>query len=105
MTEENFELLTEKEAAHLIRMSPHFLRRDRASTNSDRIPFIRIGAAIRYRKADLLAWINGRLNMPHPKEVRASEQNPLIETKARSRSRKPDPMKADLPGAWLAYVK
>lgn len=50
-------LLDEKEAAVLLSMSTHFLRRDRISERSTGIPFIRIGAAIRYRRVDLETWI------------------------------------------------
>ena len=50
-------LLKEEEAAELLSMSRHFLRRDRISENSIGLPFIRIGGAIRYRCVDLEAWI------------------------------------------------
>jgi hypothetical protein len=50
-------LLNEVEAATLLSMSKHFLRRDRISDRSAGIPFIRIGAAVRYRRVDLEAWI------------------------------------------------
>lgn len=97
-------LLTEKEAATFLSMSSHFLRRDRVSEDSVGIPFVRIGAAVRYRKSDLLGWINSRLNMPHPKEMRASEHNTLDKTKVRNRSKKSVSTKADLPRAWLSYI-
>jgi hypothetical protein len=57
-------LLNEKEAAELLSMSTHFLRRDRISDRSAGIPFIRIGAAIRYRRADLEVWIEARMHRP-----------------------------------------
>lgn len=97
-------LLTEKEAAKLLSMSSHFLRRDRVSESSVGVPFVRFGSSVRYRKADLLSWINSRVNMPHPKEVRASEKNSLTKTKVRSRSRKQDSTKSDLPRAWRSYI-
>lgn len=52
-------LLSEEEAAHLLSMSTHFLRRDRISAPqvSIGIPFIRLGGAVRYSRADLEAWI------------------------------------------------
>lgn len=57
MNNEDKLLLNEKEAAHLLSMSTHFLRRDRISSQSAGIPFVRIGAAVRYRRSDLEAWI------------------------------------------------
>ena len=59
-------LLNEKEAAVLLSMSTHFLRRDRISQNSVGIPFVRIGAAIRYRVEDLKLWIAGHMLQPMP---------------------------------------
>ena len=57
-------LLTEAEAAELLSMSSHFLRRDRIAANSVGIPFIRVGGSIRYVRADLEAWINEQKNQP-----------------------------------------
>lgn len=52
-------LLNEEEAAHLLSMSTHFLRRDRISAPpvSIGIPFIRLGGAVRYSRADLEVWV------------------------------------------------
>jgi Helix-turn-helix domain len=55
-------LLNEKEAAQLLSISPHFLRRDRISSSSVGIPYVRIGAAVRYRRADLEEWIARQMN-------------------------------------------
>ncbi|MBX9901171.1 MAG: helix-turn-helix domain-containing protein [Burkholderiaceae bacterium] len=55
-------LLKEKEAAELLGMSTHFLRRDRISALPVGIPFMRIGASIRYRRAELEAWIADQMH-------------------------------------------
>jgi len=60
-------LLKEKEAAELLSMSTHFLRRDRISENSVGVPFIRIGGAIRYRLEELEAWILEKSKISHQK--------------------------------------
>lgn len=56
-------LLNEREAAYLLSMSTHFLRRDRISTSSVGIPYLRIGAAIRYRRSDLEDWIERQMQV------------------------------------------
>lgn len=52
-------LLCRKEAAAYLRLSPKTLEAD-ASRNSLGIPFIRLGRAVRYRIADLDAWLMER---------------------------------------------
>lgn len=53
-------LLTTKEAARLLGVSKAFLDRDRWA--GARIPFIKIGSrAVRYREADLDAYLDSRL--------------------------------------------
>ena len=59
-------LLNEEEAAEVLGMSRHFLRRDRISKDSIHIPFIRLGASIRYRFVDLEAWIEQRSSLTMP---------------------------------------
>lgn len=52
-------LLTTKEAAQYLGMSKAFLERDRCE--DQRIPFVRVGSrAVRYRLADLNAFIHGQ---------------------------------------------
>lgn len=58
-------LLNESEAALVLSISRHFLRRDRISTNSVGIPFVRIGSAVRYRLSDLKRWIESRSQSQH----------------------------------------
>lgn len=48
-------LLDEKEAAELIHMSIHFLRRDRITRRL--VPFVRIGRSVRYLEEDLDRFI------------------------------------------------
>jgi predicted DNA-binding transcriptional regulator AlpA len=56
-------LLTTKEAAHFLGMSPAFLERDRWA--GARIPFIRVGSrAVRYEQKALEAFINSNRHMP-----------------------------------------
>ncbi|OFC38308.1 helix-turn-helix domain-containing protein [Acidithiobacillus caldus] len=55
MNEHQFFLLTTREAAAYLRLSVSWLNHDRVCQG--RIPFIRIGRLIRYRKADLDEFI------------------------------------------------
>lgn len=83
-------LLTEKEAALLLSMSTHFLRRDRISTNGVGIPFIRIGGAVRYQRAALEAWIEQKAVVPS-----APVRPPSPEIMTPERRRRGRPSKAD----------
>lgn len=49
------ELLTEREAADLLKMSSRTLQAWRCSKAGP--AFVRVGRAIRYRRRDLVAWI------------------------------------------------
>jgi hypothetical protein len=49
-------LLTERDLAKTIKVSMEFLQADR-SRPTPRIPFIKIGRAVRYAPADVLAYI------------------------------------------------
>jgi len=104
MSDENLELLTEQEAAQLIRMSSHFLRRNRGSLSADKLPFIRLGSAIRYRKSDLLKWLESRVNMPHPKNVCVNLSCDLVDSNLNKRYRKRERLTKDLPVSWLPYA-
>ena len=53
------DLLDEKEAAHLLDTSPGTLSVWR-STGRYNLPFIKIGRNVRYRRSDLLAWLEKR---------------------------------------------
>jgi len=83
-------LLNEKEAAELLNISTHFLRRDRISERSARIPFIRIGASVRYRCVDLENWVMEQARNPVRKSVKLQENlaGCGIEKRGRGRPRK-----------------
>lgn len=47
--------MNEKEVAQLTTMSVHTIRKYR--TKIDKIPFFKVGGSVRYRRADVLAWM------------------------------------------------
>ncbi len=49
--------LTSPEAANYVGMSDSWLRQSRMRGNPDAPPYIKIGKAVRYLKADLDAWL------------------------------------------------
>ena len=53
------DLLDEKEAAEVLTLSPGTLSVWR-STGRYALPFLKIGRKVRYRRADLLAWMESR---------------------------------------------
>lgn len=56
----NDRLLTTRDAAEYLKVSKAFLERDRWA--GARIPFIKVGSrAVRYRRADLDAYLDGQL--------------------------------------------
>jgi len=52
---------TEKETAQYIGMSISWLRQARMNGNKNAPPFLKIGKAVRYRKSDLDAWLDTKL--------------------------------------------
>lgn len=68
MEKENFaeivkrtgDLLDEQKAAHLLQVSPGTLSVWR-STGRYNLPYLKIGAKVRYRRSDLQAWLDGRV--------------------------------------------
>lgn len=60
-------LLTTEQAAEILGIEPTTLTTWR-STGRYAIPFVRVGRAVRYRRADLDAWLRSRT-------VNGSEQN------------------------------
>ena len=86
-------LLCEKEAAELLSMSTHFLRRDRISDRSAGIPFIRVGGSVRYRRVDLETWIIEQTNVKRLQVPKRDGQE-LQSSEKRSRGR-PRKTKAD----------
>lgn len=55
------DLLTESQVAQLLDVSPKTLATWR-STGRYALPFLRIGARIRYRRQDVAAWLESRLH-------------------------------------------
>lgn len=53
------DLLSPEAAASLLQLSPRTLASWR-SLGRNELPFYRVGARIRYRRADLLAWLEAR---------------------------------------------
>lgn len=87
MHDESKLLLNEKEAAQLLSMSTHFLRRDRISCDSVGIPYVRIGASVRYRRADLEHWIVGKLQLSsiYRQPLVVSDEVPVRRSRGRPR--------------------
>lgn len=56
-------LLTEQQASDLLNLKPKTLTNDRVTAELG-IPFVRLGRMVRYRPADLLAYIEARLVRP-----------------------------------------
>ena len=52
-------LLTQAEAAELLRLSERTLERLRVSGTGAR--FVRLGKSVRYRECDLVAWVEARV--------------------------------------------
>ena len=61
--DENLALIDEHQAAAFLCVSLSTLRRERAKPVLG-IPLIRIGAAVRYRRQDLTAWVEAQLINP-----------------------------------------
>ncbi len=53
-------LITTEQAAGVLGVSLQFVEQDR-TTRRHGIPFVRVGRAVRYRPADLLAWIENHV--------------------------------------------
>ena len=52
-------MLTEPEAANYLGLAPHTLATWRCAKRNN-LPFFKIGGAIRYRRADLVTWLETR---------------------------------------------
>ena len=55
------ELLNEQEASEFLDVAPGTLSVWR-STGRHAIPFIKIGRNVRYRRSDLVAWLDGHIH-------------------------------------------
>ena len=60
IVEASHELLSEQEAADLLTVSPGTLSVWR-STGRYNLPFLKVGRMVRYRRADLNAWLEKRI--------------------------------------------
>jgi excisionase family DNA binding protein len=58
--QKHLDLLTEDEAAALLRVEPQTLRLWRA-TGRYGLPFVKVGRCVRYRRCDLEKWIESRV--------------------------------------------
>lgn len=56
------DLLDERQAAKFLNVTPGTLSVWR-STGRYRLPFLKVGRKVRYRRADLLAWLESRARM------------------------------------------
>ena len=61
MTLDNNQLVDDKTAAAILQVSPGTLSVWR-STGRYSIPYIKIGAKVRYKRGDLQAWLDSRYN-------------------------------------------
>ena len=52
------ELLSVSQAADLLGMSDSWLNKNRWSIRCECIPYVKIGKRVRYRKTDLIVWVN-----------------------------------------------
>ena len=53
-------LLTPEEAAEILRVKISWLYQHTRRRSQDRLPFVKIGHYLRFREADLVAFISGR---------------------------------------------
>ncbi len=54
-------LFSTQDAARFIGMSESFLEKSRFFRDPNGPPFVRIGRAVRYRRTDLEAWVQAKL--------------------------------------------
>ena len=64
------EFLTDREAAQLLKCSRAALVKFRSERRGP--PYVRVGKLVRYRQADLTAWIESRLIQPAPAQAEIS---------------------------------
>lgn len=74
-TSEN-ELLTAAEVAKILRMSVGFLAQMRMGIKgkASHIPFFKVGNAVRYRKSDILEYINKNIQSTKKDNVEAENE-------------------------------
>jgi hypothetical protein len=62
------ELLTENEAADIIKMSVHWLRRARHKKEPNQPPYLKIRSSIRYEKKEVMKWLREKKKFKNGKE-------------------------------------
>ena len=67
---DEFSLLTEKQAAKIVKQKPHTLAVWRCRKPWKAIPHIKIGRSVFYRRADIAEWLQSKL--VRPSEERAA---------------------------------
>ena len=68
------ELLTEEEAADYLQIRVPTLRQWRSGYHKkEKIPYLKVGRAVRYRKADLIAWTASRVGETERKKEAAAK--------------------------------
>ena len=55
------EIMTAEQAAEYLKLSIHTLASWRRPTSKVDLPFVEVGGSIRYRKADIDAWMTSRV--------------------------------------------
>ena len=92
------ELLTEEEAADYLQVRVQTLRQWRSGgyRKKEKIPYLKVGRAVRYRKADLIAWTVSRVGeTERAKEAavkaREEQMRGLRDKYRRQGARQPEP--------------
>lgn len=104
MGNEGATLLKETEAAAFLNVSTHFLRRDRISEKSVGIPFVKIGAAVRYRLADLDEWVSNNIRVSAELAVTASKREVPAGDINFQKTNKSTKLIEEVPKSWLPYL-
>jgi len=55
--------MTTKEVAAMLRIAPQTLEKARSTGLGPQIPFVKVGRAVRYAKADVRAWAESKRNV------------------------------------------
>ena len=63
---ENDSLLTQEQAAEILGVSPGTLEVWRSAKRYPGLIYVKVGRLVRYRRSDLLAWLESRTVSPEP---------------------------------------
>jgi hypothetical protein len=72
MTFDENELVDPKTATEILQVGPNTLSKWR-HYGDDRIPFVKAGGRIRYKRSDLQTYLNGGSNMPFKEQLQQAE--------------------------------